>query len=283
MTLRIASWNIEQRLSRYTKSGRGCPEFIINSIKQLNADVIFLPEAFDSKIPIEKTITAKLASMGYIFYDVPYEEGGPIRPDYPDLSPNLRIMSRIPISKFKKFRLGKLRNALSCSVIDPQTQKEIRILGIHLDDRSEALRQSELPSLIAQINSSNLPTVMVGDYNAMSGTTKKAKIINSKFIRLLEKLILNQEIRSYAIRASDMAIGSTLRSLEQNTRLRDVDDKHRPTTTPKLRTVNWLPSIRLIDIDHMLVSPDILVENFTIMGYDGGSDHRAISAFISVK
>lgn len=280
MSLKIASWNTELRLSRYTKSGRGSPEHIVNSIKQLNADIIFMPESYDANRPIDIHIAKALKSMHYTAFDVPYEEGGN-RPELEYMSPYLRLMSRIPITDFKIFRLGTLRNALICIVKDPETKQKVRIIGIHLDDRSEALRLSEMPDLMSVINSSNLPTVMVGDYNSMNGSTRKARILRSRFVRWLSNhLIPHKEVRSYAIRATEMATGSILCRLESETGLHDVDSAHKPTTTPKLRTLSWMPSVRLIDIDHMLVSDSVKVTDFIIAKHDGGSDHRSISATI---
>lgn len=283
MSIKVASWNLELRLSRYTKTGRGSPEQIIKSIRQLDADIIFLPEAYDANVPIDKSVTQALKLMKYAFYDVPYDEGGPKRQDCPFMIPYLRILSRIPVIDIKTIRLGILRNALICSFKDTESNQILRIIGIHLDDRSERLRLSELPELIPIINSSNLPTVMVGDYNAMNGSTKKAKFLRSKFIKLIINLLPGKELRSYAVRATEMATGTVLSKLESETNLHDVDINHKPTTTPKLRTISWMPSICLIDIDHMLVSNQITVKDFQIAKHDGGSDHRSISATIYLQ
>jgi endonuclease/exonuclease/phosphatase family metal-dependent hydrolase len=40
--------------------------------------------------------------------------------------------------------------------------------------------------------------------------------------------------------------------------------------------------VRLAQIDHMLVSPVIKVDSFKI-GRDGGSDHRSITATLTIK
>ncbi len=69
--------------------------------------------------------------------------------------------------------------------------------------------------------------------------------------------------------------------LKLRTNLTDADPKKRPTTTPKMRGQEWMPSIRIAQIDHIFVSPEIEVSDFRI-ARDGGSDHRAISATVKV-
>jgi endonuclease/exonuclease/phosphatase family metal-dependent hydrolase len=64
------------------------------------------------------------------------------------------------------------------------------------------------------------------------------------------------------------------------TQLVDADTKKRPTTTPKMRGLEWMPSIRMAQIDHIFVSSDAEVSNFSV-AQDGGSDHRAISVDVA--
>jgi endonuclease/exonuclease/phosphatase family metal-dependent hydrolase len=121
---------------------------------------------------------------------------------------------------------------------------------------------------------------MLGDFNAM-WHEGRGRLISSSLMRSLAGHIPHADLRYMAVRVADMATGTALGVLTTRTNLRDADSSHHPTTTPKLRHASFMPSIRLIQIDHMLVSPEINVSDFTI-GKDGGSDHRAISATLSL-
>jgi len=79
-----------------------------------------------------------------------------------------------------------------------------------------------------------------------------------------------------------MATGRVLGRLKNEAGLHDADPRHMATTTPKMRDRLYMPSIRLAQIDHALISDEIGVRDFTI-GPDGGSDHRAIAVTIVVK
>jgi hypothetical protein len=122
---------------------------------------------------------------------------------------------------------------------------------------------------------------MLGDFNAMH-FDRRSRIIQSKMIGKIVSLIPHERIRGRAKMLIEMASGHSLQSLESKTNLQDIDVLHKPTTTPKLREMEWMPSIRLAQIDHIFVSPDIQASDFRITR-DGGSDHRAISAEITLR
>jgi len=284
--IKIASWNIEGRLAPYASIGRGSPSHILESIEELNADILLLVEAYgtdqEKDIPIGPEIDKKLQDLGYTIKDVDYDEGGDIRIDPAEYKPRFRLLYRNSVKGITVIRLAKLRNALVVTCIDEATNTAFRFIGIHLDDRSEALRQNQLTDLIPIINSSRVPTIMMGDYNAMHGTTLRAHIIKLRLIKtLLTHVPIHKHIRYVFKRTIEMANGSTLGSIESETGLYDVDKKKRPTATMKMRPHEWMPSIRLIDIDHMFISEDVIVNSFVISKFDGGSDHRIISANIS--
>lgn len=283
MTLKIASWNIEGRLSTFSKSGRGTPTHILAGIRDQSADILLLVEAFDETLGIAPHVTLALEALGYTSYDVPYNDTGPERVDPALSQPVLRLLSRVPVEGIQHIRLGNLRNALIAKIIDPQTGRHIRLIGVHLDDRAESLRLEQLGDLIPIINNSELPTVMVGDYNAMHGRGRIARLLRSWLVRSFVRCLPTLSLRDFGKRAMEMATGTTISALLSETNLSDADSRHRPTTTPKVRQHSWLPSVRMLDLDHMLVSEAIIVSDFTIVRRDGGSDHRAISAHISLK
>jgi endonuclease/exonuclease/phosphatase family metal-dependent hydrolase len=283
VTLKIVSWNIEGRLSAFSKDGRGTPTHILAGIREQSADIVLLVEAFDQAMGIAPHGTLALEALGYTSYDVPYNDAGPERIN-PALSrPVMRLLSRVPVEDIQHIRLGNLRNALIAKVTDLQTGQRIRLIGIHLDDRAESLRLEQLSDLIPIINNSELPTVMMGDYNAMHAEGVMAKLLRSWPIRVFARCLPTPSLRDFSKRAIGMAAGTTMSAIVSETNLHDVDRRHRPTATPKVRQHSWLPSIRMLDLDHMLVSDTILVSDFVIAKHDGGSDHRAISAHIALK
>lgn len=281
---RIGSWNIEGRLGHYRREGRGSPEHIIEGIRELDADVLFLPEAYTEVFPIEEKTVQALHILGYDIKDVPYEDTDHF--DNRFLDPHMLLLSRIAIQSFEIFRLGGIRNALSATLRDVSSETTFRFIGIHLDDKSEAIRQSQLPDLIDHINNpkyyGSLDTVMAGDYNSMHGSTLRAKVVRSLPVRrATAHLLPSEDLRSFATRASDMGIGSILSSIESETNLRDVDPKHTPTATPKVRDHEWIPSVPLLDIDHMMKSDAVVSSDFGVGKKDMGSDHRPVSVTIS--
>lgn len=278
MILQIASWNIEGRLSKTNTKKRGSPDQITNSIRKIDADVLVLLEAHSENSLDNLESVQQLADMGYRLFSVPYQDDLASRSDTYTHQLSLMLLSRLPIDSFKTIRLGDTRNALIATMQD-KSKQPFRIIGLHLDDRSESTRLRQVQDLSKIIYESQLPTIVVGDFNAMHGEDLwPAKLLRSKSSQLLANFILP----NITLRTIEMARGETLKLLQINTGLRDVDTKHRPTTTPKMRGLEWMPSIRLIQIDHIFVSNNIKVNRFKI-AHDGGSDHRAITANLTIK
>jgi endonuclease/exonuclease/phosphatase family metal-dependent hydrolase len=118
----------------------------------------------------------------------------------------------------------------------------------------------------------------MGDFNAMHGEDVwPSRFLRSRFMRALAHVVMPD----ISMRAVEMARGEALSLLESATDLTDADPRHQPTTTPKMRGREWMPSIRLMQIDHIFTSSNVTVEEFSIAD-DGGADHRAISARISL-
>jgi endonuclease/exonuclease/phosphatase family metal-dependent hydrolase len=277
MTLKVASWNIEGRLSNLAVSRRGTPQHILKGITRLQADILFLAEAFGSE-QLEDYIRHHIRELGYHMIEIAYEEGGEKRAKSAVYRPSMMLLSKFPFVSHEKIRLGNLRNAVVAHIKDPESGEILRIIGIHLDDRSELLRLQQIPDLIQHINTTHEPTIIMGDFNAMhGGDMVPAKLLQSFPLRVAAKYVLSD----LALRAVDMAKGDTLSQLLGETGLRDADPRHRPTSTPILRGQEWLPSIRLMQIEHILLSPRLSASDFHISP-DGGADHRAISAMITL-
>jgi endonuclease/exonuclease/phosphatase family metal-dependent hydrolase len=278
MKIKITSWNIEGRLSHSGAKRRGTPDKIFLAIKKLNADILVLLEAHSEATLDDITHAKQLAKLGYTIRSVPYQDDTYLRTDTYTDKLSLMLLSKLPIDKFEIIRLADIRNAFSAIIDIDKNSPKIRIIGLHLDDRQESTRLKQVADLSKIINQSQIPTMVLGDFNAMHGTD----IWPATFLRSKPIAKITQSVSPIiASRAVEMASGSTLKLLESNTRLVDADSKHRPTTTPKFRGAEWLPSIRLIQIDHMYISPEIKISNFEISA-DGGSDHRAISTTINI-
>lgn len=277
MAIKIAAWNTEGRLTAYEKGMRGTPAQILAGIKRLNADVVILPEAYLNEPSTE--VNEQLACMGYRWYDTEYHDTG----HDDDVSewgrPHMRVLYRIPIVRAETRRWGNLRDLPVLTVKDPETGKEVCIIATHLDDINEQRRLQQLDDIIPFIERSESAIVMLGDFNAM-WHEGRARLIGSRISRAFASL-LPKKARSFAQRASKMAAGLAMKRL-QAAGLMDADPRHRPTVTPKNRNLSRLPSIRLIQIDHILYSKGVTAESFTIEK-DGGSDHRAISATLTLQ
>lgn len=276
MTLKVASWNIEGRLSPLAINNRGTPEQILREIERLNVDIFVLLEAFGPDMFAEE-IQAALMKLGYQMYHVPYDDGGPVRTEIAVEEPSMLLLSKIPVLRQETVRFGDLRNSIVVIVKDPESGRELRVLGVHLEDRAENMRLQQVPDIVKFVEAEPIPTIIMGDFNAMHGGDWQARLLRNPIIRRFARA----SGLSVARRICDMAIGSTLELLQQKTGYRDADPHHHPTTTPKMRGREWLPSVRLVQIDHMLVSPEVRVSQFKV-GADGGADHRAISAMITL-
>jgi endonuclease/exonuclease/phosphatase family metal-dependent hydrolase len=274
--IKIASWNVEGRLSNVATKGRGNATQILSNIETIQADIMVLVEAHTEDTLENLAAERKLIDLGYKVYSVNYDDDLASRGDCYTKRLSMILLSKYPIDNFKTIKLGNLRNCIIASI--KISDKIIRIIGIHLDDRLEETRLKQINDLAKEINKSNMPTIAMGDFNAMHGEDLwPAKFLKTK----LSKLLANIIIPSFYKRVIGMAQGKTLNNLEKLTGLIDIDSSHRPTTTPKIRDFEYLPSIRLIQIDHIYASKGIKTSNFNISA-DGGSDHRAISAEILI-
>ncbi len=278
MILKIASWNIETRLSNTNTKRRNNLSLIIKTIKEIDADILVLPEAHsESSLDFLKP-RQQLLDMGYKVYNVPYRDDTPLRADAIARQVSLVLLSKFPVEHFDIVRLGDFRDVFIATVgLEPD--QFFRVIGLHLDDRSEITRLKQVTDLVEIVNRSRLPTVVPGDFNSMHGEDLwPSKFLRSRLARLFSHIVLS----SISLRAIEMARGEALKLLETSTNLIDADTKHSPTTTPKMLGREWLPSIRLIQIDHIFVSKDIKVNQFYVAS-DGGADHRAIVARLSIK
>lgn len=286
MRFSIASWNVEGRLADWADpiTRRGSWRQILTGIRNINADIIFLCEAYDESKPVPPKVNHTFTRLGYKFYDFSYEEkfkrdakgSGHARPVY-------RLASRLPLMDISTVRLGGIRNIVTAKVLNPVNGSPVaHVLGIHLVDVSEERRLQQLPDLIQLINEVDLPIIMLGDYNSMHGNSRTARMMRNSFSLWVAHHFPLRGLRNFLTRSTGMATGTVLATLGVETNLRDADSRHQPTATPKVREYWFLPSVRLIDLDHILVSPKVIIHNFSVGNKDSGADHRPLMVIVEV-
>ena len=279
--MKIASWNVEGRLTRYADAyERGSPEHILDEINALDADVIALPDAFHN-IP-GPGVDDALKRMEYQWQDVAYDDLGR-EEEYARRMPHMRLLSKLAITSFQLVRWVDCRTTIIASIEDPESREPIEFIAEHNDDRSKHMRQAQTEALVEYVNTADTEVVVFGDRNEMHPDAWQARIFGSVAAQFLVERIPNDSVRRIGQQFVDMTEGSAIRYLEEHTNLRTLDPRHRPTTTPKIRgSLEWMPSVRVAQLDHIYVLPGIEAQKFTI-AKDGGSDHRAISSIIRIK
>lgn len=280
MAIRVAAWNVEGRLSPRITARRGSPKHILAGIQRLNADVIVLPEAHHGMVA--DGIDEQLRQYGYSWCDVRYDDIAYGTTGARDAASYLRILSRLPIEEAHRVRFGNVRSLLDVIVVEPESLQRIRVLAVHLDDRAEVLRVAQAKAIARHLASNKkLPTILLGDFNAVWDGLM-ARVTRSRVVRWVACHAPSAWLRLLMMRFADMATGTTMKILAEQVGLHDADVRHRATATPKLYGVEWLPSIRIAQLDHILLSDDLVAAHVTIAG-DGGADHRAISTTIHTK
>lgn len=279
--MKILAWNIEGRLSPFATTGRGTPEHILSEIAWHDADVAILLEASEGT-NVAPEIDVALRALGYKIYTARYDDKGDRR-YAAEQDPTVMLLSRFPVSGVVRPRYGDVRNGLVVDVYDPRVQVTFRVFGIHLDDRSEANRILQIRDIIKEVNESPHLVVLGGDFNAMHDEDLKARLLRLVFRPQFTRFVPSYHVVDIVNRLYEMAQGNTLAILEDKTGLGDVDQSFRATSTPKLRgQMMWLPSVRMIQIDHFYIPLTVEAHHFQI-AHDGGSDHRAISAYLQLR
>lgn len=274
MALRVATWNVEGRLEGRPGEGRGSPAHILSGVQRLNADLLVLPEAYSHTI--DPIVERRLRQWGYDWQDIAYNDHASKA-----RGPYLRVVTRLPLANIHTVRFGNIRSLLCLRVVDPASQCQVRIIAVHLDDRSEKRRLRQVEELITHVACEPLRTIVLGDFNAV-WPEGYARLLGSKPVRAMIRHLPTRRLRSVCGRFSDMALGTTLTTLAERAELREADRLHVPTATPKTRYTARFPSIRLAQLDHILLTPGLVATDFDI-AEDYGSGHRAISVTVHVR
>lgn len=120
-------------------------------------DVVFLAEAHSEERSESSNVQEAVSSFegaGYAVYREPYDDvDGRVDRHY------MMMLVRKDINHKVETLWLESRNAIKVDLSD----KDLSVVGVHLDDRSEASRFSQAASLLSQIDTE---VVVVGDFNA---------------------------------------------------------------------------------------------------------------------
>lgn len=280
MAISIATWNIEGRLSKYNGGKRrGTPKDILEEIKNLNADIIILPEAYLDKP--DEGVDSALKELGYSWHDAKYNDTLHDADVARWGHPFMRVLYRIPVKNVTTKRWGNIRTLPVMTVEDPETGESACIIPTHLDDITEERRLQQVDAIVEYIAHLDMPVIMLGDFNALWRRGWR-RLLASAFIRWVARHVPFSDMRSVFVRSSFMAEGEVLNRLNRQALLYESDLHYRSTVTLKRRETPYVPSIPLMQIDHILVSAGIAISS-PVVGRDGGSDHRSLRAVLEIS
>lgn len=273
MKIRIATWNAEGMFVAGSKTKRAAPHDAIAVIKKLNADIIFVPEFGDTS-RVDETVTTALHALGYEVVIYAYDQ--PEHKVY-----GAALITRLPLDHYELHRFSNTKRQFIEAFV-AVGQRKLRIIGLHLDDRSEEIRLAQVPE-VAQIVSKDgkINTIILGDFNAMHVSAAFARFARTKPVLFAAKNFPHKTLRSVGTRVTQMAIGTTLQTLLDATGLQDLDGKGHKTISARQAGLEWLPSVRLAKIDWMLGSPRIHTMYYRVLP-DVGSDHRPVLAILDI-
>lgn len=273
--LRVVTWNAEGMFVRGTKTRRATPHDAIKALKQFDADVVVIPE-FGRLEGLEERIRNAIGSLGYQLVEVMYDDASLNEND----ATAMAVLSRLPVSLVKLHKFGGVRNAVELRVtVD---RHELRVYGLHLDDKAEATRLLQVEDLAASIaKDPHVPTLALGDFNAMRRSSGFARLSRSRFARHMSRRVRHDLLKAIATRLNEMAIGTTIEYIEKHTHLRNLDPGHQLTISGRQAGLEWMPPVRLAKIDWIFGSHHFKITRYRVH-HDVGSDHRPVIADIEL-
>lgn len=254
--MKIASWNVARGLSSADKA-----KDIVDGIDRLDADIVFLPEAFDKTGELARPDFAE--KLGYDTFAVEYED----KEEHPSEKQYIVALSRVA-ALLEHTRLGT-RNAIAATTaIEGEPTS---IIGVHFDDRNEITRLGMVDAFLEH-TSHDAAKVLIGDLNAMHGNDVRAKLLASSSARSIAASLKNDRLRSLATRLTDMASGDVMRELKQ-AGMKDADPRHRPTML--------MSGLAIAQLDHIMHDKKLVVTSFEPHKLKG-SDHKAVSGTLQL-
>lgn len=264
MTLEIAAWNIKEGLAQAHEA----PE-IIERIMRMGAEIVVLSDAFSlendlhgSSAEVLSSSVDALAAEGYTYHGAEYADGW-------HHDRNIVVLSRLALSSVYPVFLYP-RNTLQLTLHDQESELDWNITAAHFHDRGELLREITADHYIRNLDLSR-PTVLAGDLNTMDPSSVTARVLRSPLTQMAAKMLRGRQ-RYNAERFIDMAKGDSYGLLELF--LQDADPSHQPTF-PARQPVAQL--------DHIMVSDLIEVENYSVGVRSRASDHLPVCAKLAIK
>ena len=101
--LRIVTWNAEGMFVESTRTRRATPHDAIATLKQLDADVVVIPE-FGLRGGLSESIRNTIGSLGYQLVEAPYEDKTTEPYDI-----EMAVLSRFPITSTTLHRFANVR------------------------------------------------------------------------------------------------------------------------------------------------------------------------------
>ncbi len=275
MNLRVVTWNAEGMFVTGSKTRRADRHQALKVVRKLKADIIFVPE-FGSTDKVEPATITALHALGYQTVVYSYnqtkhlgEYGG-------------ALLTRLPLMSHTLHHFTNTGRTFIEAHLRLEGGKTLRVIGLHLDDRSEQLRLEQIEQATAVINRADAgETIVLGDFNAMHQKSAFAKVARSKVAKNVADNLPHKQLRYMSQRVSEMAAGTTVEYLLHNTSLHDLDGKLRRTISAKQQGLEWAPSLRLAKIDWIFGTNGIKTIKYTVHK-DVGSDHRPVQADIEI-
>ncbi len=250
MRTTLSAWNVKGALEYEERANQA-----VRDIDDLDSDVLVLSEAFHDGISPEAEIG--LRGLGYSITAVNRQ---------PDDSRKYRMTALLDRtgSKVQPIQLGE-RAAVSCT----NDGAGLHVVGAHLSDESEASRVNSIDKYLEIVNP-DIPSVLMGDLNAMFGDTRLAKLLRLPGVGRLSGLVPNERLISLSSRLISMASGETIAKLDKAGYV-DADHKYQPTMK--------FGRFAVAQLDHILHNPHATSSSFE--RHDSSlSDHMAIKAVI---
>lgn len=242
------------------------PEQAIETLTKLNPDIAIIPEFGDYE-RIDPEVMQGLGKIGYDATLTDYIDGTGM---------SMALLSRLPVLSKQETRFAGQRSMPVVHVRD-NCGDELRVVGIHFDDVREETRLRQAADLVEFLAGSSVPTVVAGDFNAMDSRTWFARLCRTRLVESIGSNDPERKICYLAQRLGEMALGTTVDFLCENTSLKNCDPfQTQPTISAKQRGFEWLPAWRLAKIDWSFCSPALHPSDYQVHP-DAGSDHRPIT------
>lgn len=279
--IRVATWNAEGMFVEGAMTRRASPHDAIATLKLLDADIVAIPE-FGVNDKLAEPIRVAIGSLGYQLVEAPYDD--PTMPDHVPKQYEMALLSRLPLRSHTLHHFDNSgRVFIEAHLEMPNGKSNLRVFAVHLDDKSENLRLQQIDQLLGLLAKSHVgETILMGDFNAMSGRVLIAKTLRSRSAGFVGKNLPTKQLRSMSERVNQMAIGTTIARLKAGSKLHDLDNGHHYTISAKQMGIEWIPALRLAKIDWIFGSNNIHTNSYKVLP-DVGSDHRPVLATLTVK